>query len=51
MAAVSRVDAGSDRRRDVEHAAAAGKIGGKFEIARNAGGGTLVTMRLPVEWS
>lgn len=27
------------------------KIGGKFEIVRNAGGGTLITMRLPVEWS
>jgi ligand-binding sensor domain-containing protein/signal transduction histidine kinase len=27
------------------------KIGGRFEIARNAGGGTLITMRLPVNWS
>lgn len=27
------------------------KIGGKFEIARHAGGGTLVTMRLPVDWA
>ncbi len=38
-------DGMSNMRRRLE------KIGGKFEIARNAGGGTLVTMRLPVEWS
>jgi len=27
------------------------KIGGHFEIARNAGGGTLITLRLPGDWS
>jgi ligand-binding sensor domain-containing protein/signal transduction histidine kinase len=27
------------------------KIGGRFEIARNADGGTLITMRLPGKWS
>lgn len=27
------------------------KIGGQFGIARNAGGGTLITLRLPGDWS
>jgi signal transduction histidine kinase len=27
------------------------KIGGRFEIERNADGGTLITMRLPGKWS